>query len=181
MIEASISRRYAKALIELAAESGRLDSVLAEVIELARICDIQPHFLLVVGNRFVDQAERIQAVAALCSKMNFSRDVQGLLTVLIKKSRINLLSMICEEFRQRAMKINNQVEARFISAVELEDNVIQQIRTFLSQNGSEVIVKKEIDPRVLGGVRVVMGNEVYDATVQADLDQMAQAMRQTRL
>jgi len=181
MIEAAISRRYAKALIELAQESKQLDAVSQQVLALENMCEAQPQLVFVLGNRFIDQNERIKAMEAVAGKLGLTHDVKGLLRLLIKRGRVALLSMICREFRQMAMGINNQVEARIISAVKLDDAVTEEIRKLLSQKGPEVLVKNEVDARVLGGIRVVMGNDVYDATVQAELDKMAEAMRSARI
>lgn len=177
MIEASIARRYARALIELAREEKSLEACDAQLQEFQALAGENPLLLDTLTNRFFDLSSRIRIVDRLEKKLNLSPSVGNFIKLLIKKGRIGCFKEIVSAYRREVYLLQNKGVATVVSAKGLSPAVYDEIGRILSRKtGKEVVVEREVKPEVLGGVCVRMGGEVYDGTVKAALDSLTEKM-----
>lgn len=180
MIEASIARRYAKALVEIAHRAGQLEPFRLQVEGFEAILKTSDDLRDILSNRFVDVAHRLAVVEELASKSGYAQEVTNFLKLLVKKGRMDLYPFIAKAFQDFSFGLEGKVEATIASASPLSDDVYLELQKILSQKtGKEVLIRTEIKPEVLGGLRILLGNDIYDGTVQHSLDQMTQKMRES--
>ena len=180
MIEASIARRYAKALVEIAHELGQLEPFRLQVEDFEEVLKTSDDLRDILSNRFVDVANRLAVVDTLAAKEGYAKEVTNFLKLLIKKGRMDLYPLIAEAFQKFAFDLEGKVEATVASVSPLGDSTYAELNKILSQKtGKKVLTRKEIKPEVLGGLRILLGNDVYDGTVQHSLDAMTQKMKDT--
>ena len=175
MIEASIARRYARALIELAREEGKIEAYALLLQNFQALCRENALLLDTLTNRFFDLAARLRIVDRLAQKLDLALSVKNFIKLLIKKGRIGLFGDIVLEYQREVYLFQNKVVATIVSARDLPDSITREIQSILAKKtGKDVVVEKEVKPNVLGGVCVRMGGEVYDGTVKAAPDCLTQ-------
>lgn len=91
--------------------------------------------------------------------------------LLIDKNRIENVRDIGEEFADLVEKHQGVVRAQVTTAVTLPEDLAAALSEKLSTfTGARVILEKKIDPAVIGGVCVTMGDQILDGTVRNNLD-----------
>ncbi len=178
MIETTLARRYSKALFSLAIEAGSQDQVREELEELKSLMEAHPVLLEILSNRFLDLKARMRVVDELAQKMGLNPEVTSFLKLLIKKGRLTLLGLMADFYKKLILASQNKMEAQVTSAYPLSDMIHGELKKILSEkSGSEVLIRPHLDPSVLAGIRVSLGNIVYDGTAQAELFRLMEEMR----
>ena len=96
------------------------------------------------------------------------------ISLLIDKNRIKYIDGISKEYSELARNKNNEIKLKIISATGLTDDEINGITDKYKKvyNAANVSYEQFIDESVIGGVKVVIGNKVYDGTVKTQLNNM---------
>ena len=177
MRETKISRRYARALLhalreEDAVERGReCLQALAEAIESDE--EIADFF----KNPEVKDSLKAEALDAVLEGMGGDRAMSSFVSVLCGNGRARLLADIAREYATLADEEMNILQALVVSATELDEASAERIRGILQRRtGKTVQVRAEVDPALLGGVAVRLGNRVIDGSVRGRLESMRKQM-----
>ena len=102
---------------------------------------------------------------------------RNLLQVLIDNDRLTLLAEIRALYDELRREHEGILEAKIVSALPLDEQQRAQLVSRLeAKHKRKVSAAVEIDPRLIGGVRIVIGDKVIDATVRGRLDAMAAAL-----
>jgi F-type H+-transporting ATPase subunit delta len=108
---------------------------------------------------------------AFSGKVN--RAVLGLLHILVQKRREPLFDNIVEEFDRYRDQHEGRVQATVTTARKLDADLAEALRRALEERTKKTVVLNErIDPEVLGGIRVSLGDRVLDGTVRRGLMDM---------
>lgn len=181
MIGLVLARRYAKALIDLAQDEG----VVAEVgVDLAKIAEVftDNHDLT---NVFADPTVSTQVKGEVLESVLEKSHIQDLtikfLQVLLTKHRILGMGEISQAYMEYADGLANRVRARVVTAIPLDKDEEDGVRTALSRmSGKEVVVELEVDEGLLGGMVAYMGGQVYDGSLSNQLHQVKESLRKGR-
>lgn len=179
MIENMIAKRYARALIAVAGEQSqeKIDEFGKQLKALCEAGQANENLLQALGNHFIDPAARERVVEQLAQKLGLATEVQNFLKLLIRKGRMEFFSNVFEQYMQMSHDIMNRETMTVESAVELSDENYQSlIEEFGKLTGKTMILRKKVNPDVIGGVRVHIHNKVYDYTVQNQLELMKQRL-----
>jgi len=91
--------------------------------------------------------------------------------LLLDKNRMENFRDIGEEFAELVEQEQGVMRAKVTTAIPLPDDLEKQLRDKLAGlTGKTMILEKRVDPAVLGGVKVVMGDKILDGTVRTNLD-----------
>jgi len=176
------ARVYAKALFDIGVETNSVGQTSDDLHAVHNALnglepDLRTFFFL---PRFRREDKRRIVNLAFEGKVN--RPVLGLLHVLVDKRREPLLDDIVEEFDRYKDVNENRVQARVVSARKLDDDLLEALRSALEQRTRKSVVLTEtIDPEVLGGLRVNVGDRVLDGTIRRTLQDMRRSFAATRL
>ena len=163
---------YAKALLAFGAESGNLDQL---VEELDGVVDAVQN---VPGLQAALESPRIGAVekSNLLDKAFADKVDKGLinfLKVVVGKGRFDCLGSIASSARSMQDEMSGRVQAVLTSASEVDEGVINKIAERLSKVlGKTVSLQSSVDPNILGGIVVRIGDTVYDGSVVNQLAQV---------
>jgi F-type H+-transporting ATPase subunit delta len=166
-----IAAVYARSLFEVASEQDKLDLVrdqlgafadaLSETREL-QVFFFSPYFST---QEKQDGLERVVADADP-AVMNF-------LKLLIEKHRMPVLFRIRANYDALWEEENKLLPVQITSAVELDEGIVRQLGDRISeQTDRKVELAAEVDPDILGGIVVQVGNSVLDASVRNRLEQL---------
>ncbi len=174
MIEGSLSRRYSKAIFQLACETGveeRIGREIEEFLNAYSHSDLQkvltsPAFDVDTRKRILDQVTQSQQLSELAVKF---------LSLLLERDRLIQLPGIVSRYRRLVNEAKGRVEARVVSASALESGLVDQLREKLRViSGKDVVLQEGTDPSLLGGLLVELEGKVYDGSVRTQLEKMKQ-------
>lgn len=171
---ATIARPYAEALYKASqnadvASWGRQIAALAEVAgnpELRQFAD-SPKV----------SAEQVYDVIASAVKMPLDAGVQNFLRTVIENGRLVALSAVAEQFHALANAASGVSDATIYSAYPIEPAQLAEVVGSLERRfGRKLTPQVVLEPELIGGVRVVVGDEVLDTSVRARLERMKVAL-----
>jgi F-type H+-transporting ATPase subunit delta len=172
---ATIARPYAEAVFRAGLEADRLGKVadgLAYVAAIAR--DPQMHSALM--NPKVSPAQKKEIFASVAGE-HVDDITRNLVSMLLENHREALIGHITEQFDLLKREHEKVVTARITSAQPLSDAQRDEIVAALEQRyGKKVEAELDVDPELLGGARVQVGDQVIHASVRDALAQMAAAL-----
>ena len=171
MYQKVIARRYAKGL-KLALGDEHIDQVESELKDLLAILSNSDHELF---RLFFDPSftpiERKAVIRRMVQSFGMSKVLGYFLFLLVDKGRLSMLPAIHEAFISLIDKSRKRLRAVIKSAKPLDDEYLGELKDALMKiSRKEVLLKSELEPELLGGVRVEMSGMVFDGTIRAKLD-----------
>jgi len=175
---ATVARPYAEALFRVAQagkESFNLAAWSELVSELAQIGS-HPEVQAYARNPKVSERDVIATIVSLV-KSPINTEAQNFLTMLVENGRLSLLPEIGAQFHALKNSMEGAADAVITSAFDLSAaQVAELIATLEKKFSRKLNPVVSVDPALIGGVRVVVGDEVLDTSVQAKLQHMRAAL-----
>ena len=166
-----IAEVYARALFEVAKESDVLDRVHDELGEFADALAADRNLQVFLFSPYFSSEEKKDGVSRIVSDAD-ERTV-NFLELLAERHRMPVLFRIRRGFDAMWAEENKLLPVTVTSAVELDEELVSSIGERIEeQTGRRVELSSNIDPDVLGGLQVRVGNMVLDATVRNRLEQL---------
>ena len=171
------SERYSRALFEISRDSDDLDKVESDIKNFKLIYDKN----LEVRNFIKDPSQIIteqnKLVNLISDKLNFSKNVQKFLLLLIEKRRIFFVNKIIESFLRLCSQKRGEIKASLISSKELSQTELSDISTDLSKSmGSTLKFDYKVDKELIGGLKLQLGSIMIDTSIRNKLKKYEQAM-----
>lgn len=174
MNEGSIGRRYAKALLDLAREAGRIDAYGDQLSRFWTVAqgDGGP-FLSVMSNPGFHEVERRNLLGAVLERAHLDPTVGNFLRLLNDKGRFSYLGDIVRAYRDLADQEANRLRATVTTATEIPYELAVQVKNALEgATGKKVVLETKVDPRLIGGMVAQVGGRVFDASLRTRLESL---------
>lgn len=176
-----ISQRYAKALYQLAEETGVLKAIYADIEQLKKLLNNNKEFHDFVNNPLFTIAEKERVITAI-----FGQKLHELTTrtirFMIHKNRLQCLDEMVIAFDDLYFSSHHQVRATVQTALPLADEQKRIIKQHLEEKSSkEVSIHWEINRSLIGGFRIFMDGYLYDYSFSHQLEEYKQHVNQTHL
>ena len=176
MREISTARRYAAALFENAKKSDSVAKAGDDLRLVAEVVSRLPRLKLVLAQPLVTETRKKEALKDTFGD-NIAPSTMAFLNLLVDKRRINLLPEVEQEFGRRALAHRNVAYATAISAVPMTPEQTEALRQSLEgRTGMGIELETDIDPRLIGGVLVRIGDTVWDGTVKGKLERLREQL-----
>jgi len=171
-----LADEYARALLESAEAEGLADTVAADLSALAeavrRVPGVDAYWLSPLIPADVRAGRIGEALAPLVSALTLD-----FLRVLVRNGRGAMLGRIGERYERLRDLRAGKVEVIVTTAVPLDEPMRRQVASVLAEAlDAEPRMELEVDPDVLGGMTVRIGDRVIDASVAGALDRLRAAM-----
>jgi len=181
----TVAQVYASALIELAYQKGVPGEVLADVQEVGRILasDHRTFTFFITPN--IKKASKREVIdRAFGGRVN--EIVQNFLKVVIDKGRADALPQIVTAFVAMYHERQGELVVKVQTAQALEDDDRDRLRRILrskfkSKGYTDVVLDEKVDARLLGGVVVRTGDDLYDGSLRTRLAAIGDRLRAGRL
>jgi F-type H+-transporting ATPase subunit delta len=162
---------YARALFEVAKDGGVLDRVHQELDEFADALETDRNLQVFLFSPYFSSEEKTDGVTRIVTDAD-ERFV-NFLELLAERHRMPAIFRIRRAFDSMWAEENRLLPVTVTSAVELDEGLVNDIgRRIEEQTGRQVELSSNVDPDVLGGLQVRVGNMVLDATVRNRLEQL---------
>ena len=166
-----IAEVYARALFEVAKEQGVLDRVHDELGEFADALDRERSLQVFLFSPYFSSEEKREGIGRIVSEAD--ERLVNFLELLAERHRMPALFRVRRIFDSMWAEENKLLPVTVTSAVELDEGLVNDIgKRIEEQTGRRVELSSNVDPDVLGGLQVRVGNMVLDATVRNRLEQL---------
>jgi F-type H+-transporting ATPase subunit delta len=178
MADASLARRYARALILLGQEQHALDAFGAGLVQAGHVLDLGDGLLRgVLVNPGIPLAERQAVLGAALARMGLHALLNNFLRLLLDKGRFVALPEITAAYEQMADELASRVRATVRTARALDARTADQVeRALAAASGRAVVVRFVVEPSLIGGMVAQVGDKVYDSSVRGRLEQLQLAL-----
>ncbi|KUO61980.1 MAG: ATP synthase F0F1 subunit delta [Gracilibacter sp. BRH_c7a] len=179
MLSGALARRYAQALFELAIETSVLDQIDTEMKTISEIFRYNKELKYLLNHPNVDDESKKDILEKIFEK-RISDVTKHFLYLLIDRRRHNLLELIQREFTRLADKALNIVEAKVISATELNSSHEERLKKVISNTtGKNVRLITEVNSELIGGAKLQIGDCVMDGSIATALCKLREEMRKS--
>ena len=174
-----LDRRYALALYEVAEEKGKVQEYLNDLREICDLIDNNKDFYEVVKHPQISTKQKKKTFINIF-KGNIDEELLSFLLILIEKDRILFLKEKLKEMEKIHLERLNVLQGIVKTTIPLEEYEYNALVEKLEKKyNKDIILKKIIDPEILGGIYVRIGNDVIDGTVRTRLDDLRKLMLTT--
>ena len=171
---ATVDRPYAEALFRVA-QQGDMAAWSELVSQLAQV-GANPDVQAFAANPKLSDADLVATLTSLV-KAPVTQEAQNFLAMLAENGRIALLPEIGTQFQVLKNAQLGAADAEIASAFALSDAQVAELVGVLEKKfGRKLNPSVTVDPSLIGGVRVLVGDEVLDTSVRAKLQQMHAAL-----
>jgi len=171
----TIARPYAEAVFKLAREGKQLAGW-SDMLALIEAVVADPQAQACINDPKFDSR---QAEALILGVIGDRLDGTGrnFVQVLAQSGRLDLLPQIRALYEQHRREHEGVLEAKIVSALPIDDGqAVQLIKRLEAKYQRKISAQIEVDPQLIGGVKIVVGDQVIDATVRGRLEAMAAAL-----
>ena len=166
-----LSEVYARALFEAARDDYVLDRVHDELGQFADALEEERNLQVFLFSPYFSSEEKKDGVKRIVSDAD--ERLVNFLELLAERHRMPALFRIRRTFDAMWAEENKLLPVTVTSAVDLDEGLVKDIgKRIEEQTGREVELSSKVDPGVLGGLQVRVGNMVLDATVRNRLEQL---------
>jgi F-type H+-transporting ATPase subunit delta len=168
---------YADALLRAAENAGQTEAILAELDDFVReVLNVVPDFERILSSQLVSHEEKVglldRTIGSRASPM-----LLNFLKVVSRHGRLDILRAIRRQAHELYDKLRGNKRVRLSTATPIDDALAQQIAASLSGIvGGQPILERVVDPELIGGIVVRVGDTVYDASIANQLQTLRQQM-----
>lgn len=168
--------QYAEAVLDLAAQSQLSDAIYEDLKLVTRVINGHPELSLILKHPSIPAEEKRKVVVKL-----FGGNVQELtirlLELLLDKRRFYLIDSIQTEYHELLNRRKNIVSASLYCAERLSDSAVADIKARLTEHlGKKLELDVKVDPSLIGGVVLKLGDQVIDGSLKGKLRSMERVL-----
>lgn len=164
------AHRYAKGLMEFANGACQTDVVYAEMNDVRKVIKENDDLRVFLNSPVIDAKKKVAVLSEIFKSL--SKTSQTFISLVVRHGRENILSKIADQFISLYDLANNIVTAEITSAVQLDqntiDNIVAKAKQTLATN-SQVKVENKIDASLIGGFVLKIGNNQVDSSIKTKL------------
>lgn len=179
MPDSTVAERYARALVEIGQESGKVDAYGADLTRFAALLN-GTELLGALSHPGFSVSERSAVLADVLGQLKLDPTVANFVRVVQEKGRIAAFPAIAERYALLADRLAGRVRAQVTTAVPLDAAMTAQVKASLeAATGKTILVDPQVDPDILGGLVAKVEGRVFDASLRTRLLNLRQTLLAT--
>jgi F-type H+-transporting ATPase subunit delta len=169
----TVAARYALAIFELGVETGDLPRVLQEIRQVAELYDKSPDLARLLSSPLVPEEARVATIQEVAERVGVSPLIKNALGVLARRRRTGALSAIADELDRLSDEKAGIARVTVVSAERLSESYQEQLtKELATMTGRKVVLEQKLDPELLAGVVVRIGDQVIDGSARSRLTEL---------
>jgi F-type H+-transporting ATPase subunit delta len=166
-----LGRVYGDALFDVALDTGKLDAIHDQLGEFVDAVNESHDMRVFLFSPYFASNEKKEGLRRIVS--GAEDEFQNFLELLAEKHRMPAIFHIRRRFDERWAEENKRLEVTLTSAVELDSDIVDRVGKEIERQTDRTIdMTAEVDPDVLGGLVLRVGNRVLDASIRAKLERL---------
>jgi F-type H+-transporting ATPase subunit delta len=172
-----LARVYARSLFDVARELGKLDELREQLGQFADALSERRELALFFFSPYLSTQEKQEALGHLLEGADES--FLNFLTLLIEKHRMPVIFRIRQQYERLWEQENRILPVEVTSAIELDQATTESLgRRIGERTGRRVMLAAHVDPDILGGIVLRVGNSILDASIRNRLEQLRRHVAQ---
>ncbi|MES2808540.1 MAG: ATP synthase F1 subunit delta [Bacteroidota bacterium] len=169
MSEIAVASRYAKSLIDLSVEQNLLEAINSDMVFFTKTLKENSQLTAVLSNPIVSHSKKLNILTEIfAAKVN--KLTIEFFKLVISKGRGEVIYATAQQFINLYNLKNNITKAKVVSAAALSDaNQKALLAEIKAAIGGEVVLEAKVDPALIGGFVLTVGDRQLDTSVQSDL------------
>jgi F-type H+-transporting ATPase subunit delta len=164
-----IAQVYSRSLFEVAKEQGKLDEIHEQLGEFVDALEDSRDLQVFLFSPYFSTAEKKDGLHKVLDGAEPA--LENFLELLIEKHRMPVLFRIRRQFDERWQEEHRMLPVQVTSAVQLDDATVQHIKDSIADQTDRTIeLTTEVDPDILGGIVLRVGNSILDASIKNRLE-----------
>jgi F-type H+-transporting ATPase subunit delta len=170
LIAGWVARRYAKALVDVAAASNELEAVRQELSSFADLLREHRELRQFLTNPSVLRRDKVRILNEVLSRLLLRPLTKSFLRILFEAGRLPALESVLHAYEALVDERLGRVKAMVTTVGPLEAEAQERLRQRLEQvTGKTVYLEIRQDPKILGGLVTQIGSLVYDGSLRTQL------------
>ncbi len=166
------ANRYAKSLLGLADERGQLEDVYKDMTDVSKVVEESRDLRLLLQSPIIKPDTKSKVLNEIFSS-NVGELTKVFISILTEKGRESLLGGIAKAFIMQYKLHKNLAQAEVISATALDAESMAQVKAIVAKiANSEAEIKETINPDLIGGFIVKVGDKMIDSSVASQLKEL---------
>jgi len=177
LINLSLARRYAKALLSIGKEDGKYRDYGVELSSFAYLLERESELQNAIVNPMYPRDDRKKVLDKILEMIQLNPIVNNFINLLFDKQRIDGVLQINEVYQQMVDQLENISRAKVTTATPLSEEMIGRIRQALEQiTKGTVVLDVADDPAIIGGIVAQVGDLVLDGSVRTQLQSLKETL-----
>jgi F-type H+-transporting ATPase subunit delta len=182
MISSKLVRNYASALFDNAVSDGLKDKVLEQIVTISQIINDNTKIKNILFSPIVKDIDKLKIIESVEKNLNIDAIVKRFLAILLKHSRMSLLSNIVVLYQELLNKSRNIKMVKIISSKTLNLNEKEWVQKYLENDlQQKVIINFSQDPSIVGGIVIQYDSIEKDYSVAGMLTTVKQTLKNTKI
>jgi F-type H+-transporting ATPase subunit delta len=176
MFNTSLALRYARALHKISTTLGNTRKVCDNLADISRCIDTSKDLKRVLYHPEITPEEKKQIISALFAS-EFESVTLKFIGYIIDKKRIFQCTAIARSFSGMLDEDENKVNVKAESISPLSGEVLKKIKASLTKSlEKNIVITGEVNPSLLGGMRIVFGDRVIDGSIAHQLKRLSETI-----
>ena len=173
MSEVRVASRYAKSLLELAVEQGKIEEVHKDMLLLDAVCKENYDFVLVLRNPTIKNDKK-RAILADIFKGKVSDLTMAIFDIITRKNRESVLPAIASEFHHQYNVFKSIEKATVTTAVMIDKDLRSSFEKIVKQisDKKEVELEEVVDENIIGGYVLKVGDRQIDDSIKSKIKEL---------
>ena len=172
-----LARVYARSLFEVALEQDALDELREQIGQFADAVNENRELAVFFFSPYFSTKEKQEALGRILD--GASPILMNFLSLLIENHRMPVIFRIRQEYERLWQEENRMLPVQITSAIALDDETTASLgKTIGERAGRKVTLAAIVDPDILGGIIVRVGNSILDASIRNRLEQLRRHVAQ---
>ncbi len=178
MINTTLAKRYARALVEIGTEQNALESYGENLASIVELVNTSKDFREILINPVFTKDDKKKIADEILERMGTDRMVLNFVNVLIDRKRIDQLTAIEKAYREQVDDIRGITRGEVTSAEPISPEELDRVTEALSKiTGKQVLVTTKTDPYLIGGLVARVGDMAFDGTIRTQLNQLKESLK----
>jgi F-type H+-transporting ATPase subunit delta len=166
-----IAQVYSRSLFEVAKEQDKLNAIRDQLGEFTDALNDNRDLQVFLFSPYFSTVEKKEGLHKVLDGADPA--FQNFLDLLVEKHRMPALFRIRRQFEERWQEENRLLPVQVTSAIELDDETVEQISSRIAeQTDRRIELSTEVNPEILGGIVLRVGNSILDASIRNRLEQV---------
>ena len=175
-----VASRYAAAIVSIAKDENKLEQYKLAILDVEALFESNPELLKFLKSYFVKTSEKYSVIEGILSKYRLE-NLNNFIKLLVEKHQIHNYKNIVKEVT-KGINFELDIYEGFVYSTEpLINDKVKEIADAISKKlNRKVELKNKIDPRLIGGVKVVVHDHVFDGSLKHKLETMKENLKERR-
>lgn len=172
MSEFKVATRYAKSLLDLAEEQNLLEEIKADMSLFVQTIKANSVLNAVLRNPIISPLKKINILTEIFAD-KIQPATMSFFKIMVNKMRSEVLFETATEFVEQYNQLKHIIKATIVSAVPLSENNRNQVLEIVKNSaGGNVILEEKIDPSLIGGFILTVGDRQFDTSISSTLNKL---------